>query len=192
MRADQRRVQIMRAAEQLFVNRRYHEITTDDIAAQAGVGKGTIYRYFKNKEELFHETAMHGFEELCLLLENEHHPAEQFSDRLLRASRRIVGFFTSRRRLFGLMQAEENRLAHRRGRSRKEWRRRRQRLTGILASMLSDAVEHGELRTDIPVERQANLLLGMLKTLAREKAESPDGRDPVADAVALFLHGAGA
>ncbi|NJL30924.1 MAG: TetR/AcrR family transcriptional regulator, partial [Phycisphaerales bacterium] len=30
----------------------------------AGVGKGTIYRYFKDKDDLFFSTAAQGFEDL--------------------------------------------------------------------------------------------------------------------------------
>ncbi len=188
MREQERRQQIMRAAEELFTNRRFHEITTDEIAARAGIGKGTIYRYFKNKEELFHETALHGFEELCTLLSTEDSRAEPLESRLLRACQRIDRFYRSRRRLFGLMQAEENRMASTRGRMRRHWRERRQRLTGIVAAIITEAAERGEVRLDVVPERLASLLLGMLKSMAREPFES-DGVDIIVD---LFLHGASA
>src|SRR5260221_14427097 len=41
------------AAARLFGNQRYHEVRMDDVAAEAGVGKGTIYRYFEDKDELY-------------------------------------------------------------------------------------------------------------------------------------------
>ena len=41
------------AAVQLFGRRRFHEVRIDDIAAEAEVGKGTLYRYFTDKEELY-------------------------------------------------------------------------------------------------------------------------------------------
>src|SRR5438132_288135 len=41
------------AAVALFGRRRFHEVRMDDIAAEAEVGKGTLYRYFTDKEELY-------------------------------------------------------------------------------------------------------------------------------------------
>jgi AcrR family transcriptional regulator len=44
---------ILDAAGRLFGTRRFHEVRMEDIAAEAGVGKGTLYRYFKDKDELY-------------------------------------------------------------------------------------------------------------------------------------------
>src|SRR5579859_2300364 len=41
------------AAAQLFGTQRFHEVRMEDIAAEAAVGKGTLYRYFSDKEELY-------------------------------------------------------------------------------------------------------------------------------------------
>lgn len=45
--------QILDSAARLFHRRRYHEVRMDDIAADASVAKGTIYRYFEDKEALY-------------------------------------------------------------------------------------------------------------------------------------------
>lgn len=45
----------MRAARRVFSTRGYHEAKVDDIAAQAGVAKGTFYLYFKDKRSIFVE-----------------------------------------------------------------------------------------------------------------------------------------
>ena len=44
---------ILQALEKILKGRRFDEITMDEVATAAGVGKGTIYRYFDNKEDLF-------------------------------------------------------------------------------------------------------------------------------------------
>lgn len=59
-----RGLQILEAAAQLFARRRYHEVRMDDIADHAGVAKGTLYRYFKDKEALYIGLAIHGLERL--------------------------------------------------------------------------------------------------------------------------------
>jgi AcrR family transcriptional regulator len=55
-----RGLQILDAAAQLFAKHRYHEVRMDDIAAHAGVAKGTLYRYYRDKEELYLALTIHG------------------------------------------------------------------------------------------------------------------------------------
>jgi len=53
MEKESKRQRILRAAEKLFTSQRFDEVTTDDIMHAAGVGKSTIYRYFKGKDDIF-------------------------------------------------------------------------------------------------------------------------------------------
>lgn len=59
-----RGLQILDAAAQLFANHRYHEVRMDDIAAHAGVAKGTLYRYYHDKEELYLALTIYGIQKL--------------------------------------------------------------------------------------------------------------------------------
>jgi AcrR family transcriptional regulator len=52
-RAEERRQQIMEAALACFARKGYHKTTMDDIVAESGLSKGTLYWYFKNKDDLF-------------------------------------------------------------------------------------------------------------------------------------------
>lgn len=46
---------IMQAALELFVERGFHGTAVPEVAERAGVGAGTIYRYFESKEQLVNE-----------------------------------------------------------------------------------------------------------------------------------------
>jgi len=48
-----KRSDIVRAAAEVFSRNGYHETKMQDIALSAEIGKGTIYEYFRTKEELF-------------------------------------------------------------------------------------------------------------------------------------------
>ena len=52
-RKEARPEEITAAALELFVERGYAATRLEDVAARAGVSKGTLYLYFANKEELF-------------------------------------------------------------------------------------------------------------------------------------------
>lgn len=44
---------ILAAAAELFSRQEYHEVAMDNLAARAGVAKGTLYNHFGSKEDLF-------------------------------------------------------------------------------------------------------------------------------------------
>lgn len=52
-RKDARPQELLAAALTLFVERGYASTRLDDVAASAGVSKGTLYLYFPSKEDLF-------------------------------------------------------------------------------------------------------------------------------------------
>lgn len=49
----ERRQQILDAAMNCFMAKGYHRATMDDIVADSGLSKGTLYWYFKSKKDLF-------------------------------------------------------------------------------------------------------------------------------------------
>ncbi len=49
----QKKIDVVEATVELVALQGFHRVTTSSIAGKANVGEGTIYRYFKNKEELF-------------------------------------------------------------------------------------------------------------------------------------------
>ncbi len=46
---------ILQVARELFQKFGLHKTTVDEIAAKAGVGKGTIYHYYDSKEQIFQD-----------------------------------------------------------------------------------------------------------------------------------------
>src|SRR5262245_28457056 len=68
---------ILAAASRLFGAQRFHEVRMDDIADRAEVGKGTLYRYFQDKEELY----------LAVLVRS----SEQFLERVTEAVAEVEG-----------------------------------------------------------------------------------------------------
>lgn len=63
---EQRKKEILDAAEILFFSRIYHEVSMDDIAREVELNKATIYLYFANKEALYAGVVLRG---IAILLE---------------------------------------------------------------------------------------------------------------------------
>jgi AcrR family transcriptional regulator len=49
---DERKSQIINAAEDVFTKKGFDEARMDDIAEETGLSKGTLYNYFKSKDDL--------------------------------------------------------------------------------------------------------------------------------------------
>ncbi len=101
------RENIFNAALQLFVEKGFHNTTVDEIATLSGVGKGTVYRNFKTKEDLLEQ----------LLTEKTTEIVAIFSDILLKADDILilaeealscwVRFIENNHLLYRLIQKEE-------------------------------------------------------------------------------------
>ena len=183
-----KRDQIMMAAEQLFTNRRFHEITLDQVARAAGVGKGTIYLHFADKDDLFFQVATSGFTQLCEIVERGAATGGPFHENLVAVCRQISAFFQRRRQLLRMMQTEDGRMAAEHGAMRERWLTHRRPLVAALGKILAAGVREGVVRQDVPPEALASFLLGMLRTRARElEASDAVSLDLV---VGLFLFGA--
>lgn len=58
MEKNQKRQDIIQAAMALFMDKGFQNTKMEDIAIDAGVGKGTLYEYFENKQDIFDEACI--------------------------------------------------------------------------------------------------------------------------------------
>ncbi|WP_138754975.1 TetR/AcrR family transcriptional regulator [Paenibacillus sinopodophylli] len=87
-----RRQQIVDAAAKSFALFGYKATTMDQVAKIANVGKGTIYTFFANKEELFHEIMKRLIIEMKQVAEKVVDPKRKFFDNLNAALEQLLEF----------------------------------------------------------------------------------------------------
>ena len=171
--------QILKAAENLFASGRYHEVTLDDICKKAGVGKGTVYRYFENKEDLFWQVIASGLDDLAESLEAVAEQEDDPHEGLCRATGCIADFFTARRSLFRLVWRAQFRGSEGHRKLRDRWHRKDQKALAVLAGFIEKGMEDGRYKSDLPAAAAARLLLGMIRTALRHRGDLPaDGELP--------------
>jgi AcrR family transcriptional regulator len=59
-----RTAELLEAARKVFAEKGFHAATVDDIAAVAGVAKGTVYLYYRSKQEVYWGALEQGITEL--------------------------------------------------------------------------------------------------------------------------------
>ncbi len=90
MKVGDKRKRILEVAGRLFARYGFADTRMDDVAEEAGLGKGTVYRYFGSKEGLFVEVIRHGLEELRRTI---HARVDPIEDPVLRIREALFTYF---------------------------------------------------------------------------------------------------
>jgi len=98
---------MLEAAGRLFGSRRFHEVRMEDIAAEADVSKGTLYRYFEDKEELYLALLQRATDQLVELLEVRLARAHGPRARLVELVATNLEYFDTHPHLLDLIQRAE-------------------------------------------------------------------------------------
>lgn len=101
-----RKKMIIEAATKSFTLFGYKATTIEQVAKLANVGKGTIYTFFKNKEELFDEIVVTLIEDMKAEAEKVIDPALMFFENAHRALYRILEFRLEHQLTIKLFQEE--------------------------------------------------------------------------------------
>lgn len=187
-RSDKREV-ILRAAARVFAERGFFNAQVADVARSAGVAAGTVYLYFRNKDDLlisiFERTMGEAIAEGRAALAGVVDPVERLRtiarlhlERLGRDRRLAVVFQVELRQSTKFME-------------RFSTTRLREYL-GIIRSVIADGQQQGAFRADLSATISAKIFFGALDEMAtnwvlsRRRYALVSMVEPVAD---LFVNG---
>jgi AcrR family transcriptional regulator len=90
---DLRRKQILDAAEKTFLEKGFDNTTMDEIAEVCELSKGTLYLYFRNKNELYFHVLLEILDQYCDLVEEEMARHTGYPERLASLGRAYLTFY---------------------------------------------------------------------------------------------------
>jgi len=105
---ERRKNQILGAASLIFSKEGFAKANTDEIANAANLGKGTIYRYFKNKRELFLSVVDRGLDKLKNAILTEIEKTEDPLKKIENAIKTYLSFFEKNSNLIGVLIHEQS------------------------------------------------------------------------------------
>src|SRR5258708_6920171 len=103
---ERRREEILVAATQLFAGQGFSDADTQDLADRLGVGKGTLYRYFRTKRELFLAAADRVMRELRLAIDAKMLAVADPLEGIAQAVRTYLDFFATHPEFVELLMQE--------------------------------------------------------------------------------------
>ena len=158
IRRKSRKEEIIKAASNLFSQKSYHDVTMDQIAGEVGVAKGTIYLYFKSKENLYLGILEHTFETIESILEKEIAKEDPAPLKLKKILRLIFQFYFQNMDVLRILTRDETRLIREHFEFTERWRHRRIKL---YRKVLEKGIKEGSFRS-ANTELMALIIFGLV------------------------------
>lgn len=162
------REEILLAAEKVFASKGFFSTTMSDIARKAEFGTGTLYKYFKSKEDLYFTLIAEKVEEIDPLVRAEFSQKTSAVERIKKVLRLQFEFFERNRGFFMIYTSEQSRF---------EWTVKDEFGKGIhekmvayinmLAEVMREGIEEGEFRSMNPMDL-AHALVGIVNSFVFE------------------------
>ncbi len=184
-----RRGEILRAAVEVFADRGYFAARMREVAQRAGVADGTLYLYFKGKEDLLVSVLEEYADAFLTRARRDAAKLDDPHEKLRVIVERHLFSMESDRALAQVFQIE---LRHTRRFLRQVAKGKVAQYLGLLQEVIVDGVKRGAFRDDIPVEVAARAVFGAVDEVvtAWVLASRPWPLAPHADPlVGLILRG---
>lgn len=185
--AERRISDIMQAARRVFTEKGYHDALISDIAEQAGVVEGSIYRFFANKRELLIRVVEVWYEEMLA------RDAEQFTS--VRGSWNQLRFILHHHLSSIKREPALCRLVFHELRPDPEYRSTRlfelnKAYTQRVVDVVKQGIESGEFRGDVAPTLVRDMLFGAVehRTWAFLRNEGDFDVDETADAITEMIY----
>ena len=155
---EQKRRDILTVATRLFAAKPFHEVRLEDIAAEAKIGKGTIYIYFRSKEDLYVAIGRDEFRGMVdKLSDNLARTERTATEELQLIVREFVTFALRNPLMFQFIRAQQA------APSDDKVRESRKRLAKLIAATIRHGNESGEFDDPHP-ELTANFIPGAVRS----------------------------
>jgi AcrR family transcriptional regulator len=182
--SEEKRQKILTAAGELFASRPFHKVLLSDVATAAAVGKGTVYVYFKSKEELYLALLYQSFENLVDQLKQRLDADELRSPReaLETMVHEFVDYAYRHPHLLELMrsvQMEVDRCA--------QWEQKRRELSDMVEAVIRRGIRIGQFCDPHP-ELTARFVPGLVRSALLDGVNGYD-QQVVTGHIVRFLQG---
>lgn len=185
MPAVDRRKQVLEAASKSFALFGYKATTMEQVAKIANVGKGTIYTFFTNKEELFDEILQSSIVEMRRISEREIREDRDFFDNLYRVLDALLEYRSEHELFIKLSQELRDigtPMAHE-GLAKVE-----NSIIGYLQGIVEHAISIGEIKPlDAQVVSFVMLKLYVALTTDFNQLREPLDKEQIKEYMILFL-----
>jgi TetR/AcrR family transcriptional regulator, fatty acid metabolism regulator protein len=183
--------QILEAAIKVFAQQGFHQATISQIAREAGVADGTIYLYFKNKEDIMVNFFGYKTKEVFGRFREEVDKADNARDRLRLLIKRHLEEFQRDRSMAILYQTETRRFSRM---CEEQIREMSKMYLDLVSEIVESGQDEGLMRKDLYMGLVKRFIIGAIDEVINTWLHSGGSYDLVSMAdplVDLFIRGVG-
>lgn len=172
---EQRKEEILNAAELIFQEKGLATTTMDEIAAAAELGKSTLYLYYKSKEDLYLEVTCRGGDILHGMFQQAVGTDEVSLKQVQNIGEAYINYFNQHRKYYRMYYFLENSELHKQVSPEMSERCKQNdaRIWGIVFNTIRRAKEDGYLKEDVHPQEAAVMLwacaYGLMRQIDREE-----------------------
>jgi len=167
-RLSEKKIAILKATLELVAERGFHGAPTSEIAERAGVGMGSIYRYFEDKDELIRALFAHTEGQFREAIIEGHDPEAPFREQYVNLCRNVLQYLVDHPDIFRFVEQYLN--------SPYGVAERREKLLGVASTDVTDGplevlfqqARARQMTKDIPLPAIYALTFGPIFFLIRD------------------------
>lgn len=168
---DQQRQLAIRSAAAVFAEKGFHGACTKDIAERMGIKQGSLYYYFKSKEEALGEVCLYGIQDYVQHMESIAESNQSFEAKLVATITSHLSSYRERNEALKVYNDERLYLPkERRRRLKKLGSDYRQRLEGIF----EEGKKGGAVRQSVDCHFAAQAIIGLCNAWGDLIVRDPD------------------
>jgi AcrR family transcriptional regulator len=185
----EKRSSILEAAISVFSREGYPNARMQEIATKAGIGKGTIYQYFKGKKHLFQQVVKEGIDQYAIGIKNEIKGCIGIEQILKKIVTFSFCFLENHSDVLKIIESHRSLIDE----SMMKWLYdRKNKITDLLVKTIVEKTEKKGMRSYKDAELAAYCFFGMMISVVQEKVFHKKEFDieEVSDSIVkIFLHG---
>ncbi|QZY53872.1 TetR/AcrR family transcriptional regulator [Crassaminicella profunda] len=170
----ERELAMIDAAEKIFINKGFDNVSMNEIAKEAEFTKRTLYKYFESKEELYFAVAIKGFHKMFSYYMDAEEGQNGF-DKLKLVSKAYYHFFKecpeTVRIINHVRQINKKEVL---GPKHRQWREIDEQIFKKLAFVFEEGIADGSIRSDIEPLKGAYTFIFILNGFLHMISESDD------------------
>jgi len=149
---------ILQAAIKVFSRKGFHQVKVEEVAEEAGVGKGTVYDYFDNKDHLLQEAFRVSLEQYLEVFDRSLEAPLPFWQRIKEIINLHFAFLHNHEEMSYFVMESYNRPLE----EIREWlmEMRKERLE-VVQRIMKKGIQEGEIR-EVDVEVASRMFLGLV------------------------------